>query len=751
MPALVARPPEKLRPFLFMGLDLDWEGQTKKVETTCPICGRDGKFAVFLDSGTCGCVVCKEAGTNAVTFLRAIWELSDKQTNGESKAFAAERNLLQPETLNLWGVVKSCVDGSWLVPGHNPDGALCQLYKRIWSKKDERWEMRPTPTLGHQMIGVPLLKKNAGTVHVHESWGNALAFWEVAGQAKETEDGLTVTASKKVNLLADASVLAVANCGAVGDPLKRFLPLFAGKRVVLWFDSDHPNERDGKTLDGAGFAAVKRFVEMLANADEPPSEVLWCKWGENGFDLDLKDGHDVRDALNTPDLAGRVKQLEALLAKVDAVPMFMVEAAKQSAVAKQGAPAEIPPLACSSWGELLQAWKKALVMSRSLADVLSVMLATGVSTSQQGDGQLFLMVVGEAGSAKTRLADAMLVSKTCHALEHLTGFYSGWKDSSGEDYSLLSRINHKTLITPEGDVLMSSPNAVQLMSQQRRIFDGTGGASYKNRKEDLRFVGLRTPWIICGTPAILNYNQAHLGDRFLKVMMEVPDEDARQSIIKRVGLTAWSSVELSSNCDPSSVVEERMLLAYRLTGGYLDYLRANATDLIAKVGVSLPEGDDSEAVVRRCGVLGEFTAIMRSRPEADLKKMDTHDAKELPTRLTHQFVRLARCLGAVLGTPVDADVMRRVRKVALDTSKGRVMTLCRLLRIVGDDGQTPEWCGVKTGHGTDKEKHMLCFLGRVKALERIEKKKGVGAGNRWRMTPATMALWDEVMGRNDDA
>ena len=52
--------------------------------------------------------------------------------------------------------------------------------------------------------------------------------------------------------------------------------------------------------------------------------------------------------------------------------------------------------------------------------------------------------------------------------------------------------------------LLSSPKFAELMSQQRRIFDGTSGASYKNRKEDVRFTGLRTPWVMAVTPSSIN-------------------------------------------------------------------------------------------------------------------------------------------------------------------------------------------------------------------------------------------------------
>jgi hypothetical protein len=140
-------------------------------------------------------------------------------------------------------------------------------------------------------------------VYLHESWGNALAFWEIGRMTKRVEGGFATTGNESASLLADANVLSVANCGAVGAPLERFLPLFTGKKVLLCFDSDHqhspPRSASGAgKIDGSGFAAAKRAAKILSGAKEPPAEIIWLKWGEAGFDPALKSGYDVRDFLN---------------------------------------------------------------------------------------------------------------------------------------------------------------------------------------------------------------------------------------------------------------------------------------------------------------------------------------------------------------------------------------------------------------------------------------------------------------------
>lgn len=297
MPKIAQQTPEALRPFTFHGLRLAPPDGRGQCAADCPACG-SSKFAVNVDTGMCGCYSAgctffveggQDAG-GATKFLRWLWRVSDAATTRYDE-FARERDLLYPETLMHWGVCQSVISGAWLFPAYSPDGALTQLYKRIWVASSGRWEMRPTPECGgHAVHGIPLLSADADTIYLAEKPSDAMPLWEALRAAKVGANGLEFTGNAASSLGATASVLAVANCGAVGEPLRRYLPLFAGKRVVLCFDSDHPKNDQ----DGAGWAASKRAAGMLAGV---ASEVVHAFWGDGGYDPALKDGHDVRDDL----------------------------------------------------------------------------------------------------------------------------------------------------------------------------------------------------------------------------------------------------------------------------------------------------------------------------------------------------------------------------------------------------------------------------------------------------------------------
>ena len=293
MPKIVQTTPDTLRAYVFHGMSLDWEGRDEAV-SDCPSCGRsDGKFTIRVSDGEFNCFICGFRGGHN-RFIQWLWTESSKVCHPDSRAFADDRGLLYVDTLDHWGCCVSLLSGAWLIPGHNADGAVNQLYKRIWAT--DRWELRPTPEVGgHSVHGVQLLDKKSETVFLTEGPWDAMVLWESLRMAKRTERGLEFTANSAASLLAHASVLAVSNCGAVGEPMRRYLELFRGKRVVLCFDNDHPKQlENGSLIDGAGLAATKRAAGILS---EVAKEVLWLRWSADGCDLTKLDGFDIRDVL----------------------------------------------------------------------------------------------------------------------------------------------------------------------------------------------------------------------------------------------------------------------------------------------------------------------------------------------------------------------------------------------------------------------------------------------------------------------
>lgn len=732
MPKLATATPEHLRPFASHGLDPSWRDGDREAVADCPLCGAERKLGIEIASSKWKCLVCGANG-NSTTFLHELHAASVAATTDDDLAeLAADRGLLNSRTLSSWGAAKSAVTGEWLLPAHNCKGKLCNLFRYAEDPAAGKRVLRSTSGMNLHMFGIPLLLDDCEEVWVLESW-NALAMWETLGIANERGVG----------------VLGVPGCN-VFQP--QWCQVLAGKRVVVVYDSDHPRtiEKTGRVVQ-PGYDGVRRTVQMLSASSTPPASISYLAWGPEGYDPDLKNGWDVRDHLTqSAAVSVRVTALSELRDKVRPAPGEWLEASGTVA-APGGGKERLQPVPCGSWENLLNSLRQALRSRQDIEDVFAVMLAVCASTSQVGD-QLFLQVVADAGSSKTRLCDAMLVSSKCFALEDFNSLYSGYKGKDGQDYSLIDRINHKTLITPEGDVIMSSNNFETIMSQFRRVFDGSGGKTFGNSTDDTRRSGLRTPWIMAGTPAMLDKNQSRLGDRFIKVFINPPSSREKSGILQSVGYTALRSVRQTSNGDASTSIEEVMREFYQLTGGYVDWLRDNMERLIQQLVIN------DEWVVEECSKLAEFTAFMRARPAPPRKDGgETHDTKELPSRLTHQFVRLACCLAVVLNRPgIDDEVLRIVRKVSLDTARGRTLDIARVLDTLGDGAHgkkvgTRTWgrflgdVAARVTMGEDSCTAYLRFLRGVGIVEPFHF-KGEDRVTRWKLSETVEELYRGVVG-----
>ncbi len=737
-----------LRCFSFHGLDIPATsvgGGQRVIE--CPWCGKS-KLYIQEAEGLWECKVCGLSG-NPLTFLRHLHEHSPCPEEAIQE-LATERKLVSWETLAAWGVVKSGISGEWLVPGYNVAGEVHNLYRYV-SYKDSKGEWRkslmPSPGVhgdghAHGIFGVigsgdgadALIDPSKDTLYITEGPWDGMALWELVKD--------------------EANVLAVPGANVFR---RVWLPLFQGMKVVLLFDSDHPKElKNGQVSPSTGYTGMKSTAKVLLGLrdKEAPAAVSYIHWGDDGYHPDLTDGVDVRDVLSaygdTP--KERLQGLNWLLEQVQPVPDSWKEEAQKEKVLPAKV-LELKPIPCDSWEAVVGAWShKGFRWRRDIEDVLAVMIAVTVSTELTGD-QLFLQVIGEPGSAKTRLCDAMLVSKRCFALEHLTGFHSGYQGTAEDrenkvDFSLLSRCNRKTLITPEGDVMMSSKNFDEIMSQQRRIFDGTSGASYKNRAEDIRWTGLRTPWILAGTPKMLNKEQSGLGDRFLKVYVDQPGEKEKRSILMAVARSAWNSAGVISNGTAETSLPAGMARAYGMTGGYIDHLGVGLEARLAGVRV---DEEQLYYISEYCSTLADFVADFRARPNPDMRK-DSEGTKELPSRVTSQLIRLSRCLAVVLGkTVIDDEVLRIVKKVAVDTSRGRSLDIATYLYSVAEGCEERALPAFVAGVPTkEKAVYWLTFMKRLGIVtpnqqEIIPGVKVPWVKTRWKLTPRARGLFAAVL------
>lgn len=721
-----------LRPYVFHGLDLTNQPNSKGwVYSLCPGCGReDLKFGVNAETGAYKCFTCDLAGGGIYLFLRWLHAESDRTTKDYAE-LQTDRKLLYPDTLMRWGICKSVIGGEWLVPGYNPEGSLTQLYRRVRSYPDNRIKLLPTPELPHALHWVG--KPTTSQVLVCEGPWDGMALEETLGLARETAAGLEVTADKTSSLLNKFSVVAVPGCMVWNEP---WCGIVGGKSTLFLYDSDHSRTHPttGEVIAPAGLAGVRAAVRKLLGSDGPkPTSIGYLSWGLEGYDPALPSGYDVRDALtgggNTPE--GRVRSLGAILERLTPIP---AEWLSSSGHGTSGGGEECLP--CESWDDLILDWRKAMKWIDGLDHGLAAMLATIISTPTAGD-QLWVKLLGVPSSGKSTLAEAVsMARKYVKPKDTMTSLTSGYQvDKEGsENLSLVEMLRGKTLIIKDADSVLTHPNVNAIMGQLRAFYDRAIRTQYGN-KMSTDHENSNTTVIFCGTPRLKLLNRTEMGERFLDVrVVEEMDEDLEDEIGWRKACQASRESALVSNGQVVSETPE-MTRAKQRTGGYVKYLRENAEELLS--GVEIPED-----CLRTCQLLGKFVSYARARPHDD--KNSEEAARELSFRLISQMVKLARCLAAVLNRDkTDEEVMARVRRVALDTAKGTVLTMMSLLDEAGDLGMPVSVISLHTGNSEEEDRKLLRFLRKIHAVQ-VHKEED-GSARLWSMTSKVWRLYREVM------
>lgn len=433
----------------------------------------------------------------------------------------------------------------------------------------------------------------------------------------------------------------------------------------------------------------------------------------------------------------RVRNLQSLLRLIVPVPEeWLAQPAKS---VSSGGPRLLNCAECSSYTELINAWRKALRWTDGLDRALSIMLASSASTMLVGE-QLWIKIIGPPGCAKTTLLEGLSVNRQyVISKDTIRGFYTGWKDAEGQDYSIANLARGKTLATKDGDTLLRAPNLLQILSEARGLYDRAGRTHYRNAVMN-DYEGHRMTWLLCGTPALREIDESELGCRFLDcVIMENIDDQFEQDVAWRAVNQEADYMLAESDGTPDSQHPPDLLRAMRLTGGYLTYLRENILLLLPGVLIGPAER-------QQCVHLARLVAHLRARPHGSSQTAEA--GREFSARLAKQLLRLAGSLAVVLNRQAaDHEVMRRVRQVALDTARGLSLNVIRHLRKVHPRGLDPRSLELYLSCNRDLLSHTLRFMRAIGIIETYTPEVPGRSGQRlcWRLTVKMLELYDKVL------
>lgn len=736
--------PASLKPYIFHGITLSYAPGSKHATGDCPFCGREGKFQVVVENELYRCLICNtgtvKGGGNHEVFVRQLHDKSLQRSSVDYAELADNRGLMDPTSLRHWGIASSISDNQWLIPGYRTDGRLASLAKFVYIPSEGKRRVRWTPEMGIHLFGIPLWDSNKPTVYLTEGVWKAIGLWEVLRQVKETGNGLLPTASESSSMFATANVLGVPGCGTFQES---WCPLLRDKNVIILFDNDYPgtNDKTGETIPPAAWSGTLRTVKMLMGHPTPPASIQFLKWGPEGYDPSLPKSTGIDNLFKQAGthLADRIPVLKSILGKIVTPPDEWTKGIATTSEGAQSGDKTLLCVPCDNYASLTNSWKKAMKWTEGLDHALVSCLTAVASVPAIGD-QLWLKLIGPASCGKTTIAEACCVARAYTvARSTVRGFNTGFKfvgpDGQEVDISLIEAIRNKALFTKDGDTLLQSPNVGQILAEGRDLYDGVTRSQYRN-SPGKEYTNHRTSWILCGTSSLRALDTSELGERFLDcVLMDAIDDELEDEVLWRVVNKSDRNVSCRSDGDAASQYSPEMKQAYELTGGYVNHLFENAAVLAESI-------ESPEWAMRLATRFGKFTAFMRARPSET--QMEDQQ-REFAARLVSVLWRYAKFCAVVLNkTSVDEDVMRRVRRMAMDTSRGVTLRLSDYLYANQSKGMDTKALALYTNQTEQDTRKLLKFMRAIGAVELFSPEvspDGPKMIPRWRLSQTFLALY----------
>ena len=371
---------------------------------------------------------------------------------------------------------------------------------------------------------------------------------------------------------------------------------------------------------------------------------------------------------------------------------------------------------CNNYADLVDTWKQAIYWTDRIDIAFGFMLAIVASTKLQG-AQVWGRILGAPGSAKSTLCDALTINQEyTFSMDMQTGLHSG---QEGQD--IFQLIDGKTVVINEGDMLVNAPNRDQTLAQIRSSWGGKIDAHYRNGVSYSR-AGMRTTYIWAGTANMRKLNRSAAGDRFLDCMIYERTKGQQDPNEQEMLMMAADTEDVVSRCLSDGKLESqddpKKVLAMRMTGGFVKYLREQGAGQVEKL-------ECPREIKRDCMQLGQLIAYMRARPDEKMEGEETE--VELATRLTRQLVRLSKCSAMVLGRPIDTEVMRRIATIAYDTCRGTTFKVAKALIEKPLDSQG---IAAKTGYTTQTARNAITTLATIGCIRRDDSHSLSGATGR---------------------
>lgn len=693
--------PQAVRPFAHL-IPHDLQLSSGQFVTDCIFCGKPGRFYIDPEKGLWSCKKCGESG-NTYSFLAAYHSLLLESTqDADWKELITLRKSIGWKTYRDAELARIPSTSTWMVPVYNREGSIVNLL---------RWDGPGTKLLGvaglkqhlygGELFGDsgPKLGPTDLVVLCEGPWDALITCSVVTKLGKPFDYKLRTVIDETKNghhkpTATYGNVYCVAVPGA--DTFKDdWIPYFKSAHVLVAFDNDNAGQR-----------GANKVIERLKPV---ASAVYRLDWPSN-----LPDGYDLSDYWH--DHRNELSQAAKTLCSL-AIPI--------SSPGKKTEPERKRIFKTRpKWSTVMQEYKKALHLDADMIDGLAAMFAVVLSNQISGP-PVWLFVVGPPGSGKTTALMTFSDSPKCVYQSSLTAhsLISGFKLNNPEDDpSLIPKLIGNSLILKDFTEVMGMGSIAQeeLFSVLRGAYDGTADRMFGNGIHRI-YPNCHFSVLAGVTPAIHSFNQAIVGERFLKLTFVRPGRhDPREHILRALsGATEFFHKEqrLKSVAYEFLDTEITRDMVPKFPQHYLTRL-SNLAQVIAYL---------------RAGVQREHSGNLSYRPQP-----------EVGTRPAMQLQKLMQGLAIVFGKKVvDEKCYRIAERVAFDTSVGWNLDVAAVMMKVYPKPITLATLAVEANIGRSNLDRRLSNMRELGLVQTVRMKQ-VGAGQPplgFSLHPAFVDLW----------
>jgi|CXWL01.1.fsa_nt_gi hypothetical protein len=480
--------------------------------------------------------------------------------------------------------------------------------------------------------------------------------------------------------------------------------------------SNSASADDEKKERGPSRKKTQRVFELklmdgsIVNPREPLNRrVALCIDGENADVVSLKLDSNVsrnRQAktwskqfrLKESDVLDKLRN--AALAVTADNKKKEIERIKARWTAAKSPPPPPTPISLSQARQVFNKW-----LEDTDSDLLDVVFGAVMAHRLDGD-PVWLFIVGAPGDGKTEMIRALQRDPTIFMLSSLkpAALISGFQNDDGSDPSLLPKLDGKVLIVKDFTTVLTMPNEAraEILGTLRDAYDGEAGKAFGNG--EVRSYVSRFGLLAAVTPVIESYwgVSQQLGERFLRLRLK------SRGRVSKVG-RALTNTDAETN------------MRGELAGAALGVLAQSGRTATVPTEIA-----------SRLIHLADFVSRARSEVSRDGKgTVQYMPIPEVGTRIGKALKKLAIGIAIARGLQaVDADVMRIVQRVAVDSVPSVRAKLLRVLWKLRDSFQPTSEIAETAEVNGDTARYWLDDLRLLEIVDRAAPAKNL---HTWRL------------------